>query len=334
MLDVERTSPGTTADREAAGRETLAQPASRMAVAIVSFNARDYLHACLASVLAEGPDAVVVVDNGSSDGSVELVQSSYPAATVLVNRLNRGYGGAANQAIAACAAPYVLLLNCDTALRPGALRALTDHLDRHSAGGVVGPRLVNEDGSPQPSCFPFPGPLQTFFQTTFFGTVVRTVPGLRNRYRPADAPDLPCRVPYVLGAAIALRREAFASVGGFDERFFMYSEEVDLCYRLAAAGWETHYTPLAEVAHVGGASTRQQPVEMEVRRYAATQQFYRVHFPRRAQRLLVALTTYRMLHNLVRDAAVLTTARDASRRAELRTQLAVWRGVLRATWRK
>lgn len=326
----------TRARSEEARRSELpGVPSTDVAVAIVSFNTRAHLEACLASVLPEAPAAVVVADNGSSDGSVELVRSAYPGVTLVANGVNRGYGAAANQAIGASESPYVLVLNSDTRLRPGTLAALAAHLEDHPAAGLVGPRLLNVDGSPQPSCFPFPTPFHTLLQTTFLGALARWVPGVSSRYPPPlESPDVPRSVPCVLGAALAIRREAFAAVGGFDESFFMYSEEVDLAYRLAAAAWEVHYTPLAEVVHVGGASTEQQPVEMEARRYGATRQFYRKHYSRGDQRLLVAMTTYRMLHDLALDSARLAWTRDAAGRSRLATRRAVWRRVLRETWRE
>jgi N-acetylglucosaminyl-diphospho-decaprenol L-rhamnosyltransferase len=303
-----------------------------VAVAVVNFNTREQLHACLASIVADSPGEVVVVDNASRDGSAKMVRSAYPDVTLLANPVNGGYGSAANQAIAACASPHVLLLNADTRLRPGALEALRVHLDKHPAAAVVGPRLVDADGVPQTSCFAFPGPLHTFFQTTFFGSLIRRLPGLCDLYRPPYCPDLPCRVPWLLGAALAVRRAAFNAVGGFDESFFLYSEEVDLCYRFAAAGWEVHFTPYAEVVHVGGASAEQQAVETEPQRYAATQRFYRKHYPGWAQHVLSTLMTYRMCHNIARDAIRLAVRRQADQRAQLETQLAIWRRVLKGTW--
>jgi N-acetylglucosaminyl-diphospho-decaprenol L-rhamnosyltransferase len=302
-------------------------------VAVVNFNTRDQLHTCLASVLSDSPGEVVVVDNASQDGSAKMVRSVYPDVTLLANPVNGGYGQAANQAIAACALPYVLLLNADTRLLSGALEALSLHLDRQPAAALVGPRLVGADGVPHASCSAFPGPLHTFFQATFFGSLVRLVPGLRGLYQPAYCPDSPCRVPWLLGAAMAIRRAAFTSVGGFDESFFLYSEEVDLCYRLAQEGWEVHFTPRAEVVHIGGASAELQLVETEPRRYTATQHFYRKHYPRWAQQVLRTLMTYRMLHNIARDSIRLAVTRHADRRAPLEIQLEVWRRVLKGTWR-
>jgi GT2 family glycosyltransferase len=317
-----------TGDEEL-GAERSAQLA--LSVAVVNFNTREHLRSSLSSILPQAPSAVVVVDNASSDGSVEMVRSAYPSVSVLANSVNRGYGAAANQAVAGCASPYVLLLNSDTALRPGALAALGAHLDDHPAAAVVGPRLLNADGTAQPSCFPFPGPLYTFLQVIFFGSLVSRAPGLRARYRPS--PEGPDRVPWLLGAALAIRRDAFVAVGGFDESFFMYSEEVDLCYRLGRAGWEVHFTPLAEVTHVGGASTQQQPVEMEAQRYAATRRFYEIHYSRWARYVLTILMSYRMLHNLLRDTARIRLTRETGQRAQLAVQLAVWRQVLKAAWR-
>jgi N-acetylglucosaminyl-diphospho-decaprenol L-rhamnosyltransferase len=303
-----------------------------IAVAVVSFNTRDHLIKCLASVAAEGPQEVVVVDNGSADGSAEAARSTYPGVVVVANASNRGYGSAANQAIEAVESPYVLLLNADTRLRHGALAALTAYLDSRPRAAIVGPRLIDERGRPQPSCFAFPDPLQTFFQTTVAGSLVRRLPRVRDSYRLPSSPPEAGPVPWVMGAALALRRQSMAAVGGFDERFFMYSEEVDLCYRFAKAGWEVHFTPAAVVVHVGGASARQQPAELEAERYLATRRFYAKHYSTSAQRLLTVLTVYRMLHNLARDLLLLAAGRRPDRREVLRRRVSVWRRVLRLFW--
>src|SRR4030095_10427800 len=125
-----------------------------IAVVVVNYNTLQHLRACLATVQSERPSEVVVVDNASSDGSVEMVRSEYPWVTLHANRKNLGYGAAANQGVASCTAPYVLLLNDDTLLESGGLRKLSVYLDRHPRAAIVGPRLVNPDGSPQPAWFP------------------------------------------------------------------------------------------------------------------------------------------------------------------------------------
>jgi GT2 family glycosyltransferase len=302
-----------------------------IAVAVVNFNTREHLEACLAPISAAAPE-VVVVDNASSDGSAEMVRSSFPGVTLLENADNRGYGAAANQAIRASRQPYVLLVNSDTRVRADALTALARHLDRYPTAAIVGPRLVDLDGTPQLSGFPFPTPRHSFLQMTFFGSLIRRAARLRDPYWPAFSPDTPGLPPWLLGAALAVRREAFEAVGGFDEEFFMYSEEVDLCFRLRAEGWEVYFTPLAEVIHIGGASTTQNHPAMEVQRYAATRQFYRKHYSRGARRMLAALTTYRMLHNLARDATLRALERRPSERRKLTEQMSIWRSVLAGAW--
>jgi N-acetylglucosaminyl-diphospho-decaprenol L-rhamnosyltransferase len=304
-------------------------PAGSAAVVVVSFNTRDLLEDCLASVLAETPGTVVVIDNASSDGSGEMVRETFPHVDLVANTANRGYGAGANQGIARCAEPTVILLNGDTLLLPGAISALVEELDRHPRAGIVGPRLLNEDGTVQASCFQFPRPLQMALRMTFLGALADRVPGLRRRYRYAWSPDASEAVPWVLGAALALRRDSFSAVGGFDTSYFMYSEEVDLAYRLAIAGWQTRFTPLAEVVHVGGASAQQYVIEMGMRRSSGTRLFYRKHYSPAAMRLLRFLVRYRMLQNLTRDAVRMRLAREAEQRSRLAERLAIWRGVLR-----
>src|SRR5438105_1212065 len=124
---------------------------TKIAVAIVNYNTREHLRACLRSVMVEGPDEIVVVDNASFDASPTMVQTDFPAILLRANTANPGFGAAANQAVASCTARYVLLLNADTVLHAGALRALETHLDHHPRAGIVGPRLVNVDGSLQAS---------------------------------------------------------------------------------------------------------------------------------------------------------------------------------------
>ncbi|HEX6104576.1 MAG TPA: glycosyltransferase family 2 protein, partial [Gemmatimonadales bacterium] len=236
-----------------------------MAVAIVSWNTRELLRRCLESALAEGAAEIVVVDNGSSDGSVEMVRDQFPRVRLEVRPENPGYGAASNIAFGLCSAEYVLLLNSDTAIHPGALAALVEHLDRNPRAGIVGPRLLNADGTLQKSVFPFPSPLVPLVKRRPVADVVGVVPWLRDEFVGSWAHDRARRAPWVLGAALAIRRTAFDGTGGFDESFVMYFEEVDLCYRLRQAGWEIHFTPAAEVTHVGGASTSQRRPEMLAR---------------------------------------------------------------------
>lgn len=280
-----------------------------ISVVLVAHDDRERLLAALASVRGS---EVVVVDNASTDGTAEAVRRSFPEVKLLEGP-NAGYGAAANRGIAACSAPFVLLLNSDVEVRPGALRALADHLESHPRAGLAGPRLENPDGTLQRSCFAFLGTLRLAVEKTALGR------RLRSHGRPRTA-------PWVLGAALAIRREAFEAVGGFDPAFFLYGEEVDLCWRLWQAGWEVHYTPAATVMHVGGASTRSR---FEVQRVESARLFYRRHYPPLRAALLDGLIRTAMRLRWLRDSLRLRLARDGRRRSRLAADLAVWRGVLK-----
>ncbi|HSG40398.1 MAG TPA: glycosyltransferase family 2 protein [Thermoanaerobaculia bacterium] len=300
-----------------------------MAVAIVNHDTRELLRDCLASVRAESPAEVVVADTGSSDGSAEMVRRDFPEAVLLADGGNPGFGAAANRAVAACSSPFVLLLNADTRVGAGTLQALAGHLRRNPRAAVVGPRLANPDGSLQVSCFPFLGTLQLMLEKTPAARWLARVPVLRNRWLlSCSGHDRSRVVPWVLGAAMAIRREAFEAIGGFDPSYFMYSEEIDLCYRFKAAGWEVHFTPAGLVVHVGGASTGQRRPEMAVRQVASSKLFYRRHYSRPRVLALEAMISAAMLGRWVRDGLRLRLTRDEGRKRRLAEDVSIWRGTL------
>jgi N-acetylglucosaminyl-diphospho-decaprenol L-rhamnosyltransferase len=289
-----------------------------IAVVLVAHNDRELLLGALASV--RDSSEVVVVDNSSKDGTAEAVRRAFPEVRLLESP-NDGYGAAANRGIAACSAPCVLLLNSDVVVRPGALRALADYLDSHPRAGLAGPRLENPDGTLQRSCFAFLGTARLAIDKTVLG---RRLGRWSIHYGSYDRPRT---APWVLGAALAIRREAFDAVGGFDPAFFLYGEEVDLCYRLWQAGWEVHYAPSATVMHVGGASTGAQP-RFEVQRVESARLFYRRHYPPVRAAVLDGLIRTAMRLRWLRDSLRLRLARDDRRRSRLAEDLAIWRGVL------
>jgi N-acetylglucosaminyl-diphospho-decaprenol L-rhamnosyltransferase len=306
-----------------------------MAVGIVSFNTRDLLQRCLESVVAAGASDIVVVDNGSTDGTVQLVRTQFTDARLIVNDQNRGYGPAANQAVAACSAPAVLLLNGDTRPAFDRLGALQEYLAKHPRVAVVGPRLENPDGSLQRSTYPFPTAADAFFGESGLHLAVRRVPALRDRFMRTWKHDRSRRVPWVLGAALAIRRSAFEAVGGFDERFFMYGEEVDLCRRLAAAGFETHYVPLATVVHYGGVSARQNAAAMRREFILGERRYLRNHEAPLAARRVLLVLRIASAARLARERLRLWLARDAERQLELARTVAEYRALVteRALWR-
>jgi N-acetylglucosaminyl-diphospho-decaprenol L-rhamnosyltransferase len=229
---------------------------------IVSYNSADYLPDCLRSLRSEGVDEIVVVDNASSDGSVEVVRAADPAVSVVETGANLGFGSAANRGVAATAGEYVLILNPDTVVEPGTAKALSEALDRDPGLAVVGPRMENLDGTLYPSVRRFPE-MAVAFGHAFLGLVWPTNPATR-RYRMLDwdhdrqAAD----VDWVGGACMLVRRSAFDLIGGFDEAYFMYVEDVDLCWRLGQAGWRIGYEPSARVVHALGGSSRRVPYRM------------------------------------------------------------------------
>jgi len=254
------------------------------AAVIVNYNAGSALDACVASVLAQDPrPEVVVVDNASTDGSVDGLLRAHPGVRVVRSGGNLGYARAANLGIAATSADVVAVLNPDTVVRPGAGAALTARFAAEPDLGAAGPRLQNSDGSVYPSARRLPGlPDAVGHGLLFF--VWRDNPFTR-RYRETGAdPARPRDVDWVSGAAIWLRRAALDDVGGWDERYFMYVEDVDLCWRLRRAGWRVAYEPAGTVEHLLGVSTAGRPYRMIAEHHRSLLRFASIRFtgPRRA----------------------------------------------------
>lgn len=293
-------------------------------VAVVNHNTRDLLARCLETVVSEGAARVVVVDNASTDGSAPYVRDRFPDVHVIENGFNVGYGAAANQAIRHTSHPFVLLLNADTEIQPGCVAALATYVGRSPRAGIVAPAIVTPSGAPECSYFPFPGTLDWLLENEPLAPLVRRLPPLKRRsvsFQPADNPR---RVPWVMGCAMLLRRDAMASVRGFDESYFMYYEEVDLCRRMEQAGWEVHLTPAARVTHVGGASTSQYRTEMLIRHFQSTLQYYSRHYSGlRLGFWLTAMHVKRMAL-LARDSARLLNVTDPVERRILQDQRKAW----------
>lgn len=227
-----------------------------MTVAVVSFNTRELLLRCLRSLAraaADGLAEVWVLDNGSTDGSVTAVREQAPWARVAAAERNLGFGGAVNEIARSTRGPWLLALNADTALEPGALEALL-RAGEIAGVGAIAPRLLLADGATQHSVHPLPTiALTLYFNLGLHRLSPRTarrlcLPGFWDPERSRD-------VPWALGACLLLRREAFAGVGGFDECQWMYAEDLELCWRLAEQGWSTRYEPSARVQHASGAAT-------------------------------------------------------------------------------
>lgn len=226
-----------------------------LSVVIVSYNTRQMTLECLRELYAnrDGLAAEVwLVDNASHDGTPAAVREAFPHVNLIENDRNAGFGAANNQGMSRASAPFVLLLNTDAFVKPGAIAALVDYLKNHPDVGVVGPRLLNRDGSLQQSCFRFPSPLRCWMENLWVYAAIRNHPRISDYHHwPHDRER---RVDFVIGACLMVRREVFEKVGGFDERFFMYSEETDWQWRMRQAGWAVAFTPAAQVVHLGGGS--------------------------------------------------------------------------------
>lgn len=229
-----------------------------LAVSVVSYRTPQLMRRCLRALEDERARLelqVTVVDNASGDGSADLVAEEFPWVRLIRNVRNVGFGAAHNQALRETSARYLLVLNSDASPMPGALKTLTDYLADHPDVAVVGPKLRYPDGRVQPSRRRFPTLATLFCEST---QLQRMWPdnGLLRRYYVADRPDdVEQKVDWLVGACLCARARAVADVGLFDERFFLYSEELDWCRRFRAAGWRIVYVPAAEVRHIEGAST-------------------------------------------------------------------------------
>lgn len=302
-----------------------------VAVVIVSYNTRELLARCLESLSGEGASETVVVDNGSTDGSAALVSERFPGVRVIANETNTGYGSAANAGIRGVSAPFVLLLNADTEVQPGCLAALARAAARAPQRAIIAPAIMDPSGTAEPSCFPFPGTLGWLLENEPLATVTRNVAPLMRRaasFRPRDTEH---PVPWALGCALLIRRAALEEVGGFDESYFMYYEEVDLSRRLTDAGWQIWFTPEARVKHVGGASTSQARTAMLIRHFESTVQYYRRHHSGLRLALWLGVLRAKRLALLARDSAQLVVEREPAERERLRQQCRAWSAILRIT---
>jgi hypothetical protein len=229
---------------------TRAQP--RVSVIVVSFNTRDLLSRCLKSLRSSHrpPETeAIVVDNASADDSSGMVAGEFPEVRLILPGENLGFAKANNLAAEEARGEYLLLLNSDAAVDEDAIPELARFLDEHPSAGIVGPRLRNPDGTHQPSARTFPCPMNLFLEATGLG-------GLVDRtHHYGFSGDETIRVDYVSGAALMIRRNLWRELGGFEESYFFYGEDADLCWRAKEGGAETWFVHTAGAVHEGGAST-------------------------------------------------------------------------------
>jgi N-acetylglucosaminyl-diphospho-decaprenol L-rhamnosyltransferase len=250
----------------------------RAALVIVNYNTAGDLRKCLESAREMLPGfEIVVVDNGSTDGSGEMVLGEFPVVRLEENPGNPGYASACNRGIEATQEPYVFILNSDVEFPQGGLDAVLDYMDASPDVGALGPMVLNSDGSAQMSCRRFPSMLENLVHG-FLGDIWPENPFTRSYQMKGLCRDEPSEVDWVSGAAMLLRREAAERVGGFDETYFMYVEDVDICWRLRDAGYRVVYNPAFRLLHHIGRTSSQQSVRMLYHHHRSMFIFFRKRY--------------------------------------------------------
>jgi N-acetylglucosaminyl-diphospho-decaprenol L-rhamnosyltransferase len=223
---------------------------SDVSVVVVTFNSAEWIERCLESVRGY---ETIVVDHGSTDGTLEIVRQKFPEAHV-IEQENVGMGGGNNTGMRLASGRYFLLLNSDAWVLVDAVERLVQFAYEHPEAAIVGPRLLNPDGSLQRSARAFPTSWRLATEYLFLRKLAPRSRALNTFYEGGFDHDEVRKVDWLFGACLLVRRDAADEVGLFDEDFFMFSEETDWCYRFHQAGWSVYFYPGAEVVHVGGAS--------------------------------------------------------------------------------
>jgi len=249
-----------------------------LSIVILSWNTCDLLEKCLNALykFSGGVEfETLVIDNGSSDDSQQMVSRKFPQVRLVENEENLGFARGNNMGISLSGSPFILLLNSDAFLTAGALESLIGLMKQHKKVGIVGAQLLNPDGSFQASHTHFPGLWQEFLILTGLGRLIF------GRFYPSRGPEMEKGsqiVDYVEGACLLVRREATEQAGKLSEDFFMYAEEVNWCFAMKRAGWEVWYQPEARVIHYGGASSRNRRTAREGDLYRSRVIFFKKNY--------------------------------------------------------
>ncbi len=254
-----------------------------LTIIIVNWNVKEFLKKCLESVykFTQGLEfEVFVVDNNSSDGSRDMVKAEFPQVSLIANNENYGFSKANNQALRAARGGYLVLLNPDTELIDNSMKAMVDFMDSRPDIGAIGCKLIYPEGDTQHSCRHFPSLftdlmenlyLDSFFPKSHFFNRYRMGDWAHNDLREVDQP---------YGACLLFRREVMKKIGLMDERFFMYYDEVDLCYRIKKTGGKIYFVPDIKIIHYANRSSNQVSVTCEHYKYRSKFLFFDKHYGR------------------------------------------------------
>lgn len=269
-----------------------------LSIIIVSWNTASLLENCLASILGNPPTSpfeIWVVDNASSDSSSQMVREKFPQVRLVENHENIGFARANNQAIQQSMGKYTLLLNPDTLVKPVALQALIDFLNEYPEAGAAGARILNPDGSLQIGSHPRPTLSRELWRLFHLDTFFPYAEYPAAKWKTSQ----PQEVDVLIGACLLVRKDVLNHVGFLDEDYFMYSEEVDLCYRIQRAGWRLFWVPQSEVIHFGGQSTQQIPTEMFLNLYQSKIKYFRKNYGWSAAQIYKLILRFAALSRLI-----------------------------------
>ena len=303
-----------------------------LSIIIVNWNTKQLLLDCIASIYAtikRSSFEVIVVDNASTDGSVEAVSHAYAAVRVLKNSLNLGYSGANNMAMKQMRGRYAVILNSDTFLKESSMDDMVDFMDHNPDAGMCGPQLLNADDTKQNSVGDSPVLLSEFISKRLIRVLFPKIyhKALRSRLAVIEKP---AQVEVVMGACMMVRKKAIESVGIMDEDYFLFYEEIDWCYRMRHGGWKVYYFPEAKIYHIGGQSRKDINLPSRVESWRSRYLFYKknMHLSALAWHGLLLLgfmqTAYQFLIYTLLNVVTFFSFKRIRRRWQMFAYLLVW----------
>jgi len=304
-----------------------------LSIIIVNWNTRELLLQCLRSITAQiaaYKSEIIVVDNASGDGSVEVVRSEFPAVTLIVNEQNLGFAKANNLGLRECTGRYVFLINSDVVLRDGCMSSLYEYMEQHPEIGVLGPKILNGDLTLQESCKEFPTIWNSLCRALALDSAFPNCRLFSSQLMRYWSHNDIRSVDILSGCFWMVRREALKTVGPLDEQFFMYAEDKDWCKRYWKSGWSVDYYPPAEAIHLAAASSARDPIRFYLEMNRANLRYWKKHYGWFQQ---FAIRGIMLLHDSLRIlgaglVCLLRPSRRPSVLLKLRRSIAVTRSLL------